>query len=397
MYSPGVASPSWLNGGTATAMPSGVAGTAVETFLSRVWVTNAQNLIFGAPGNGASFSGTLGGGTTPSVDSFLRRERTQVRQANGFLYVFGDSSVNVISNVNSSGSPVITTFNNQNVDPQSGTPWHNSVQAFGRGLIFGNSAGVYAIYGGAAEKVSDNLDGIFEAAGVTLLSDSVVHQPSGAVMTINDIKTYMILLPIKNLFTGVIRRALAVWDGKKWFLGSQDNSMTFIATQEINSILSAWGTDGTDIFPLFTTPSETLVKIWQSKLWAGDSGFQTIKQAMRIYTMAQDNSGAGYEFTGTIDAVGESIGLTTQAITIDSVNFVITWINNLSQHVQFQNNAMQDVFWIGVGSGITLNGIGGAPLTSRGGVMGWTLQSVSTDFTVLAHSLLYQKQSPLGA
>lgn len=395
-YAPGDASPAWLNGGTPTTMPTGVSGTAVETFLSRVWVTNAQNLTFGAPGNGASFSGVLGGGTTPSVDSFLRRERTQVRQANGFLYVFGDSSVNVVSNVNSSGSPILTTFNNQNVDPQAGTPWHNSVQAFGRGLVFGNSSGVYAIYGGAADKVSDQLDGIFEAAGTTLMSDSVIHQPSGAIMTINDVKCYMILLPIQDLFTGVFSRRLAIWDGKKWFLGSQTNSMTYIATQEINSILSAWGTDGHDIFPLFTTPS-SLRKIWQSKLWAGDSGFQTIKQAMRLYTMAEDNSGSGYEFTGTIDAAGESTGLTTQNITIDSVNFIITWVNNSAQPIQFQNNALQNIFWTSIATGLTLNGIGGVNLTSRGGVMGWTLQSVSTDFTVLAHSLLYQKQSPLGA
>ena len=305
LYAPGSASPTWLNGGTPTTMATNVSGTAVEVYTGRVWVFQSNIGYFSAPGNGASFSGSIGGGTFTSNDSFLKREFTQAKQANGFLYVFADSSVNVISNVQTGGTPIATTFNNQNVDPQVGTPWHSSVQAFGRGLVFANSTGVYALVGGACEKVSDNLDGLMQESNLELIHETTFLAPSSAIATIFDIKVYMLLMPVHDLFTGQVRNALAMWDGKKWFLGSQDKSLTYIGTQEIDSILTAWGTDGTDLFPLFDNASETLRKIYQTRLWPGD-GFQITKQAMRLYTMGEDKSGRGYTITGTVDYLLEN-------------------------------------------------------------------------------------------
>lgn len=394
LTSPGQPAPNWLTNSTPTTMPSGVSGTCVETFGGRVWVGFGAEFFNSAPGNGADFSGADGGGVTPSSDSFLRREFTALRQANGFLYLFADSSVNVISNVQTSGSPVTTTFNNQNVDPQTGTPWHNSVQPFGRGLLFANSIGVFVLSGGAAEKASDDLDGIFAQALTTLMNDAVTAQPSSAVMTINDIKTYMLLVPVQGPFDTALRNALVMWDGKKWWVGSQVSSLTFIGTQEINSILSAWGTDGNHIFPLFTTASASLNKVWQTKLWSGET-MENTKQAMRIHTMAVDNSGSGYTFNGTFDYILENSGLATQSFTINSQSFPINWLNNSSQQIQFQNNSLQNIFFT-VG-GPSLTGTGSQQATVRGNYLGMTLKSTSPDFSLITHSLLYQEQSPLGA
>ena len=394
LYAPGVAAPNWLTDTTPTTMPTGVAGTCVETYQNRVWVGNGANYSYSAPGNGASFSGALGGGTAQSNDSFLRREITQLRQSNGFLYLFADSSINVVSNVQTSGSPLATTFNNQNVDPQVGTPYHNSVQPFGRGLILANSTGVFALIGGAATKVSDALDGIFNSSTPYLAADATIAQPSSAIMNIYAIKVYMLLLPVIDPFTGVVRRALAMWDGKKWFIGSQDSSLTFIATQEIDSDLNAYGTDGTTVFPLFSVSSDTLTKTWQSRLWPGD-GFQITKQAMRLYTQAQDNSGAGYSITGSVDYVLENTGVKTYAITIDSTSFNVIWQNASLQTIQWQNTFSQDVNF--GSSGLSLSGFDGGKINARGNLLGLTLQSSSLDFTIMAHSMLYQNQSPLGA
>lgn len=394
LYANGSAAPNWLTNSTPTTMPNGVSGTCVETYQNRVWVGNGANRTNSAPGNGADFSGASGGGTAPSTDSFLRREITQIRQSNGLLYQFGDSSINVISNVQTTGSPVVTTYNNQNVDPQVGTPYHNSVQPFGRGLVFAYDAGIYAMVGGTAEKVSDMGDGIFQNADPYLDSDATINQPSSAIMTIYSVKVYMLLLPLIDPFTGVERRGLIMWDGKKWFLGSQDTALTFIATQEIDSEVAAYGTDGTSIYPLFAQTSATLNKIWQTRLWPGD-GFQITKQAMRLYTQAQDNSGAGYTITGTVDYVLENAGLKSSNITIPSTNYSIIWLNASSGVIQFQNASSQD---INFGStGLSLSGFDAGDINQRGNLIGLTMQSTSPDFTLTAHSLLYQDQSPLGA
>ena len=394
LYSPGSAAPNWLTNSTPTTMPSGISGTCVETFSARVWVGLGAEFFNSAPGNGADFSGADGGGATPSSDSFLRREFTQIRQANGFNYLFADSSVNVLSNVQTSGSPVTTTFNNQNVDPQIGTPWHNSVQAFGRGLVYANTTGVFALYGGAAEKVSDDLDGIFASAMSQLEEDSAISQPSSAAMILNSIRVYMLLVPVQGPYDAAPRLALVMWDGKKWWIGSQVSSLTFICTQEINSILQAWGTDGTNLFALFATPSSSLAKTWQTKLWSGE-GFQITKQALRIYTMAVDNSGSGYTFTGTLDYILENAGQqTSPTFTINSNTFRIIWQNNSLQTIQWQNNTPANIYFT-VG-GPSLTGTGSTKMSARGNYLGLTETSTSPDFTLITQSLLYREESPIG-
>jgi hypothetical protein len=392
LFAPGAASPSWLNGGTPTTMPNGVAGTCVEAFQGRAWIGNGANFTNSAPSNGADFAGADGGGTAAVTDSFLRREITALRQANSFLYRFGDSSVNVISNVQSSLSPVVTTYNNQNVDPQVGTPYHKSVAAYGRGLIFAHSTGVYRLEGGAAEKISDDgLDGILQNAAAALAGLSTVLQPSAAVCTIYAIKTYCLVIPAQDPLTGNIRTVMAMWaGGKKWFLSSQDRAVTFIMSQEVNSVLSAYGTDGTRFFQLFATTSGTLNKIIQTKLWAGD-GYEITKQVMRGYAMAKDNSGSGYTITGTLDFVNENAS-SSIAVTITSSTIGLVFLGAGNVAIQFTGLGGANLnFTV---SGLTLNG---QNLPLRGALVGWTLQSTSPDFTLEALSLLYRNESPLGA
>jgi len=380
LYSPGSASPAWLNGGTPTTMPNGVAGTYVETFQSRVWICNGTNLLFTAGGNGAQFSAGSGGGVTPATDSFLRVGFTAVKQANGYLYLFGDSSINVISNVQTSASSV-TTFNNQNTDPQVGCPWPATIVQWGRGLMFANPEGVYLLMGGAVEKISEDLDGLFLNAVFSPL-------PTGAVAWIFLMKCYCFTLRVTD-YLGNVRTVICVFTGKAWFIASQVTQPVYIDQQEINSVITAWGTDGFSLFQLFQTPSTALKKTLQGKLWQGDS-YLIIKQPLRLYNKGQDFSNNGYSFAGTLDMQTETGQLTTPA-TIASKALPIVWQNNSQQVVTWQNNSSAAVVF--VVSVFTLFGQdqqGVAPL------LGLTLVSMSSDFQISAISLLYRKFGPVG-
>ena len=116
---------------TVNLMPYGISGSAMETFLSRVWIVNPAtqpfstippgNLWFySAPGSVWDFATSDGGGSSVNTDSFLQTQYINVRQSSGYLYFFGNGSVSVLSNVNTAGTPATTTFNYQNVDPQAG-------------------------------------------------------------------------------------------------------------------------------------------------------------------------------------------------------------------------------------------------------------------------------------
>lgn len=364
------------------AMPTGIQGTSVETYQSRVWIDNIATKYYSAPTNGTSFAGSLGGGSFQSSDSFLRHQFISSKQSNGFLYTFGDSSINVISNVQTAGSPLATTFNNQNVDPQMGTSWRGSVQPFGRGLIFANPSGVYALYGGSAEKVSGQLDGLFAQADFTTLT------PSAAVATIYGIRVYLLLIRATD-YLGTPRNFLCIWDGKKWFLGSQDLTLTFIQTQEFNSVLTAWGTDGTRLFQLCGTTSNSLTKVIQTKLWSGQA-YVIVKQILRIFELMQDNSGSGVTLSGTLDYTSEN-GSSTIPVTLASLTQAIIWLNNSSAVVTWLNNNSQSVVF--TVTGLT---VAGKDLQASANLCGLTLTSTSPDFTLISLALLYRQQAPTG-
>ena len=248
-------------------MPFGIQGTAIEIYQGRVWIANGfapttqppQNLVtFSAPDSPADFNPGNGAGVFESTDSFLRVGVYELKQSNGFLYLVGDSSLNYISGVTTSGNPPITTFQNQNVDPQIGSPWPETVQVFSRNVVFANTVGVYVSYGGAVTKVSNNLDGIYTTVAPTgnppSFAPSSLTYPSAAIANVFGITVYILLLPIIDQVTGVQINKLLMWDGKAWWTANQEISLVHIGSQEINSQLTAWGTDGTSLYPLFQLP-----------------------------------------------------------------------------------------------------------------------------------------------
>jgi hypothetical protein len=395
IYFPGQGAPLWLTSGTTgETMPSGTQGATVGVWQGRVWSALGVTYLSSAPGDGTDYTIANGATSQISTDPFIKRQYLSIQQANGFLYLFGDSSVNVISNIQSSGSPTVTTtFNNQNVDPQIGASWQNTVQTFGRGLIYANTTGVYALFGGATQKVSDQLDGIFDDNGNFIASLSLTQGPSSAVAMINNQRCYLLLVPLRGPFDSVKRNALVVWDGKKWFVASQSPDLIFIGTQMINSQPSAWGTDGISLYKLFSSSNGSmLTKIWQTKLFNG-SGFQITKSAYRIFTHIFDQIGSGVTEFATVDSQLINAPLVEQAFTQSDV-FLVTWINASSQMVQWVNSSNSNISWNAdgnegfIGTGLSIN--------TRGNMIGWTATSRSAKFVLSEEIMVYQEQSPIG-
>ena len=281
-------------------MPYGVSGTSIETFQQRVWIADPAQAPFStlppggnwqasAPGSFTDFATSDGGVQFTNSDGFLQTKYTAFRQSSGYLYGFGDGSVSVISSVNTSGSPSTTTFNYQNVDPQTGLKWRDARQDFGRSLLMANETGVYGLYGGAVTKVSGKLDQFFEKAIFSAAPGVAI--PSGAVATIFNIKHYLMLMTVEDPDTGAQRNVMATWNEKEWFVTSQSLGLTYIGPQKVASKYTAWGTDGLALYPLFNAPSPTLVKRLDTKLYGGDQPIM-YKQFLGAWISAQDQSEA---------------------------------------------------------------------------------------------------------
>ena len=281
-------------GGT---VPTAISGTAIETYAGRVWIANGPFITFSAPGSVIDFSTGDGGGNFQSADSFLRVAFIQLKQTNGFLYLIADSSVNYISGVQTSGSPSVTTFTNQNADPETGSPWPGTVDVFNRNILFANAFGGHVSYGGAVTKISEALDGVYNT--VTNFGNIV---PSAAKAIVFGKKIWVLLLPIIDPVSGQQVNKLFCWNGKLWWSTPQDVPLIYIQFQEINSVLTAWGTNGNSVYQLFAQPSVNFTKTAQTKLWDKPGGYQFTKFVTRLWGIVRYYSLLSTELNVSIDS-----------------------------------------------------------------------------------------------
>lgn len=356
---------------TTATMPSGVGGTAIETYASHVWIVNGPVLLWSAPASVVDFSTSNGGGSLTSNESSLRSRYTKPKQSNGYLYLFGDSSISYISGVVTTGSPPTTSFSLQNVDPEVGTPWPDSVSSIGSNIIFANAWGIHVAFGGRATKVSAELDGIL----INIAATGSI-QPSAAKGVIFGRRVWMLLVNMIDQFTLQPTRKLIIWDEKRWCTTSQTVLMSFIAAQEIDSTLFPWGTDGNSIYQLCSQPSDTLMKTLRSKFWAPMS-YAKNKGENRFWMVLVFYSGGESEVQVSIDS---EHGPSPRDIPITPPSVI--WKNNANITVVWRNNVNVVVTWL-AGTDKTVV-IPPTSCAQNGALVGFTLRTTAPDIGIIS-------------
>ena len=388
--SAGGMAPAWLTGGVGgVTMPIGVYGNAVEVYQNRLWISTPPApggigaiLTVSAPNNGADFNTADGSTITPIQDSSTRTLINALRQSNGFLYAVGDSNCTAISNVQTGGAPTITTFLQQNLDPQTGTAWQATAQLYGNALIYANTAGVFALSGGVVQKLSQDIDQLFLAADFTVA-------PTAAVVYIFGVKCYCILLRTVD-YLNVTRNIICCWNGRRWFLASTNNSnvdQIYGFGEEYNSALPGYCSDGSHLYQMFVRPAANTNKIVQSKFFAGgdnDAEWIAYKKQYRFYFKAQDYAGVGVNLTGTMDTDGTAappLSLTTPGAFYE--------FQNSSQQTIHLQSSLGTILWGVAGVGIT-----GTDTTNYGRLLGCTFEVIAADFSLSSMVMEYSYDAP---
>jgi len=375
---------------TVSLMPYGVSGSALETFDSHVWLFDPApvygttippggQFVYSAPNVIWDFATSDGGGGATSTDSFLQTQWINARQSSGYLYLYGDGSVNAISNLMTTGTaPATTAFTNSNVDPQSGLSWRDSLQEYGRSLVAANETGVYGLYGGTLKKVSEKIDQLLSTLGP---SESQAFKavypagggvmPSSATAHIFNVKYYLNLITIYDQTNGQTRNVMVAWNEKDWTVLSQSVTLTQIATQKVGSRYYAWGSNGAAIYPLFNQPSSTLVKKFLTKSFGVDSSY-TQKQALACWLVAQDTSGTGAGVTMSVAVALSGVAPLSPvpATPLENTPFPAEIFSPLTQQPSFLSPTPAWGLW-----GTNLNGVAFT-------TMGVFLMSTSPDFTL---------------
>jgi hypothetical protein len=215
-----------------------------------------------------------------------------LRSLNNYLFIMGDQAVKQIGNISINTAGDVTLFTILTLSSDQGTIYPKSCISYNRVFMFANTNGIYGVFGSSVQKLSGDMDGIFKLIDFS--------QPlQGALADINAIHNAVFLVRYKDpLLT--TRSIMITFDGKKWFVISQGNSLTAIATSAslATGQNSLYGSSGPDVTNLIAGPNTAVPFKIQSALTHHGNAVQG-KKAIRAGFSSQ--SGANDSVTMTVD------------------------------------------------------------------------------------------------
>ena len=329
LSSPGDPAPDWLTDLAETdpsapipPMPVGLPGIyCMEVYQTRLFVAGKDVISFSAPSNGANFSTTAGGGSVGYFGNKLTYSYMDMASSAGYLFVFGDSSTDLISNIQLTGSgtttsPFTTNFNYANIDPQVGQGFPRPVGHYGRYMTMFNRQQLFVMKGADAQEIGDKVTDIHQTL------DTSLYYPTMCPATMFGFRVMLFNGRFTDPF-GRVRNLLLMWHpmgGRTpfWSIASQHYELTNIGCYEQDSIITPYGTDGTNLYQLFAKPDPTLIKRYSSKQLRGNGIAQlTVKNFKRLYLEFNDKFGGGVALHGTVTAGGGGVPGGTQDIAFE--------------------------------------------------------------------------------
>jgi hypothetical protein len=338
-------------------------GTDVATFSGRAWIASDRTVFYTAADTYNDFINVSAGFLTIS-DSTLRTNITRILSANNFLYVFGEDSINVFSDVRINDLTGVTLFTNTNVSASVGSNLRNAIFPYFRSVLFMNEYGVYALVGATTTKISDPLDGVFPLIDFT--------QPiSGGQCLINNI--LCAVYNFKYNDAGTLRWIQAAFFERKWFFTNQLTDAYFVVPAVKDGFLNLYGTTGNNLYQFYEDADNSVdVEIQTALLPMGDPIRD--KQALKIgieATLGNDP----VVLTAFVDSENQQ----SPAITFQNN---VLWLNNLGNSVVWTNNLSQVISWLGTGSTGAGYNLYKSDAKMYGKYLGMTITSTSTPFTI---------------
>jgi hypothetical protein len=323
---------------TAKAIINTGTNSGIQSFSGRVWISSGRTIYYSAAGSYSDFV-TVSAGTVVLTDATLHGNIIQLLSANNFLYIFGDDSINVFSDVRVTTAGT-TLFTNTNVSASVGTKLAYAIFPYFRSVLFMNEYGVYALVGSTTSKISDSLDGIFPNI------DFVTGNTSGGQVLLNSI----LCSAFNFRYTGGLgtsssnRYIQAVFFEKKWFFTSAGNNLKFVTSAPTGGKITLYGTDGTSCIKMYANTTAGLSSYVQTSLNPMKDPIRT-KQALKV----------GIEATLTNSSI-ITVSVDSETGSSPSVELgqTVTWINNFSAPIPWINNSSTVINWTTGSTGYTL-------------------------------------------
>lgn len=342
---------------TATAVLTDQVIVDVASFSGRAWIGQGRNIFYSAAGTYNDFV-SVSAGVETIKDDTLHSNVTALISANNFLYVFGDDSINVFSDVRV-GSTGLTSFTNTNVSASTGSTYIDGIFPYFRSLLFINQYGIFALVGATVTKISDALDGIIPYIDYT-------YPVTGGQVLVNNILCAAFNVYYNDPLSS-LRPVQLVFFDKKWFVTSQ-GTVKFVTLVPTANKLWLYGSSGTNLVRLYNDSTTNISTTIRSALWPMEDAIRD-KQALKFAFEATVSTSAS--FNVTVDSEYGS----SPVYVMSNTN---TWLNNLGNTIPWQNNVLSNIGWI-TGYGYSLYKSDAA---QYGKYLGLTITCIAPAFTL---------------
>lgn len=284
--------------GSLVAVVSGsLGGTAIAAYAGRAWIASGRTVTFTDAGQYASFVGS--GSQFTIDDSYLTNNITALFAANSYLYIFGNTSIDVLSNVTVTSAGT-ASFSRVNVNPVIGCDSPKTIFGYYRSVAFANTYGFYLLTGATVDNISEGkLDLLMSGitAGITSGFPVTMNGQLCAAWSINCLDPTTSFATVTNL--------IAIFNKGRWFFARQAifaAPSTFLATR--CTVTVPFTNFGFLAFAFDRTVSGPNTKLYQ--LFAQFSSI-----AWRLYTKLYDMGSPMTSKQATRVAIGCNLAFST--------------------------------------------------------------------------------------
>jgi len=295
-----------------TVTSSGViGGTSIATYAGRVWIGLKRTVYFTDIDSYFSFGGV--GGSFFIPDAYLHDNVTALYAANNYLYIFGDSSIDALSNVTVTAG--VTSFSRINVTGSVGTSQRCSIFAYYRAIVFYHSSGFYLLAGATPEKISDKISGVVQNILPSTSVGGGIPEVYGNQVQVQGELCATMLFKFLDQFsaapttTPVPRTILALFFRGRWWASSMSinglaNQMQAMVSIPVSGVPTLYVWVGNQIFSMFSPLASTSAPwLLRSKLYDGGAPMRE-KQAI--------NAAFGATYNGTAPVTGVQMQVDTE-------------------------------------------------------------------------------------
>ena len=325
-------------------------GNCIAVYSNMVWIAQGRVLYFSTTDDFTDFTTANGGGYSTLRDPTLRSEIRALFAANGYLYVFGESSIDSISDVYIPQGATTPTpsFTRLNISAVVGTDMVESIMVYGRLVLFANRMGAWMLYGTTVQSISANdaensylssIDGTWQYLDFDTLSCS-----GGQVQSNRLLCAAFLVRRLNDPHMGT-GNFLAMYQadaaGAKWWFADTTTDvgpLTHVCTAFVDYQPAVFGYINNVMYRIFADDSSALSARMMTGLWDFNDPL-TDKQALR--------AGIRISIRGTTNpAVQLNLDTLTGSYPVPLRDIgSVDWTNTTEQVIPWANSAGSIVIW----------------------------------------------------